>query len=62
MRRKFTVACTTIEYMMDIKPQVKISTHKNIRVSLREMNTRVLYFFCKFAIICKSHNIYNIYK
>lgn len=45
IRRKFTVACTTIEYMMDIKPWVKISTHKNIRVSLREMNTRVLYFF-----------------
>lgn len=54
---KVTVACTTIEYTMDIKPGVKISTHKSIRVSLREMKARVLYFFCKFAIICKSHNI-----
>ena len=59
---KVTVACTTIEYMIDIKPQVKISTHKSIWVSLREMKTRVLYFFCKFAIICKSHDIYNIYN
>ena len=48
--------------MMGIKPRVKISTHKSIWVSLREMNTRVLYFFCKFAIICKSHDIYNIYN
>lgn len=48
--------------IMGIKPRVKISTHKSIWVSLREMNTRVLYFFCKFAIICKSHDIYNIYN
>lgn len=45
MQRKHADAYTAIKILMDTKPPKKTSTHESIRVSLREMKARVLYFF-----------------